>query len=628
MSQPMKRPDLVILVIKPSKYDDDGYVIHHVKGVLPSNTINALKGLLETASEQAGINARVHLYDETVGLVIPERIMKQFRGNRVLVMLAGVQSNQYPRAADLAIRFRKAGAQVVLGGFHVSGCLALLGETPELTAVKAAGVSLFSGEAEGRLEGLLRDALSDNLQSEYKTRDMPDLSLPWNPPVMDDTLAQKYVVGRAGTMDTSRGCIFRCSFCTIIHVQGQTMRFRDPAVIEDHVKRHYPKTRYYFFTDDNMARNPQWPDLFGRLKKLRDEGYDITFMMQVDIPSYRLPGFVEAARDAGCTQVFVGMESLNPENLKHASKGQNQVKSYRQMVEAWHSVDIPVHTSYIIGFPFDDAATVREDMRTLIEVVRPDQASFFMLTPLPGSEDHLNKLNAGEWMGDDLNQYDSFHAVSEHPRMSQDEWNKAYEHAWYNFYSEENAIRILTDASPAYYWQIFKNITWYRYAFHVEKNHPMITGFWRLKGRTERRPCFARESVPRYAMRRLADSWGLVCGMVGMAFMLERIWAATWLNKRRQEWGMRFASSVNSQSAKISGWGRHKRLAPIIATLTTAYLQCGQSVERWKRFWSLLRRGRIWDWRLYWNGLLATIMTPFDWLVRTLLFAANITMEV
>ena len=75
-----------------------------------------------------------------------------------LVALIGVQSNQFPRAMDIARPLRAAGIQVCIGGFHVSGCLSMLPElTPELQeAAMDLGISLFAGEAEGRFEDVLQ----------------------------------------------------------------------------------------------------------------------------------------------------------------------------------------------------------------------------------------------------------------------------------------------------------------------------------------------------------------------------------------------------------------------------------------------------------------------------------------
>ncbi len=81
-----------------------------------------------------------------------------------------MQSNQFPRALDIARPFRAAGVPVMIGGFHVSGCLAML---PELQAdLKVAldmGVSLFAGELEGRMDTILQDAANGDVASRSTT---------------------------------------------------------------------------------------------------------------------------------------------------------------------------------------------------------------------------------------------------------------------------------------------------------------------------------------------------------------------------------------------------------------------------------------------------------------------------
>ena len=82
------------------------------------------------------------------------------------------------------------------------------------------------------------------------------------------------------------------------------------------------------------------------------------------------------------------MESLNPRNLQAAGKTQNQVQEYRASIGAWHNARVTTIVGYIIGFPHDTERSVRCDIRRLVREVQPDQASFFMMTPLPGSRDH------------------------------------------------------------------------------------------------------------------------------------------------------------------------------------------------------------------------------------------------
>ena len=124
------------------------------------------------------------------------------------------------------------------------------------------------------------------------------------------------------------------------------------------------------------------------------------------------------------------MESVNPQNLEAEGKKQNKVEEYRGIIKEWHDAGVLVHTGYIIGLPWDSKAQVAEDIRFLMDEVGPDQASFFMLTPLPGSHDHREMKKRGEWMDPDFNKRDSFHATIKHPLMTADEWTEAYEDAW------------------------------------------------------------------------------------------------------------------------------------------------------------------------------------------------------
>src|SRR5580765_5185291 len=135
VSRPQTEPRidrLRIVLIKPSKYDDDGYVIRFWKGVLPSNTLNVLHGLTEDVRERRVFGAlpiAVTTFDETAEKVPLNRIIRWSRepGTNLLVCLVGVQTNQFPRAVDMAKTFKAAGITVIMGGFHTSGTINMLG---------------------------------------------------------------------------------------------------------------------------------------------------------------------------------------------------------------------------------------------------------------------------------------------------------------------------------------------------------------------------------------------------------------------------------------------------------------------------------------------------------------------
>ncbi len=370
------------------------------------------------------------------------------------------------------------------------------------------------------------------------------------------------VVTHSGTIDASRGCPFSCSFCSIINVQGRTMRARSAARIIDRIGENYRlkgrrRVRHYFFTDDNFARNPHWEEIFDGLIRLREKGAaDIDFMMQVDTQASKIPRFVEKAARAGCVQVFIGMESVRDDNLKAGGKPQNKAAEYREMVARWHEVGVVCHAGFIIGLPYDTRERVMEDVRTLSETMLVDQASFFMLTPIPGSRDHRAAVEAGVALDPDYNNYDSFHATSPHPRMSREEWEQTFRDAWTEFYSFEHMRRSLLAQNPHTYWAAFKNLIWYRAAM-IEGTHPMVTGFFRLKDRKSRRSTFPTERRWPFFKRRVREVGQLLLGYVKLGLEMKELWLLTRI-RRDDYWflgDLRGLGPRSVQAVKLA-WGR------------------------------------------------------------------------
>ena len=231
---------------------------------------------------------------------------------------------------------------MAIGGFHVSGCLSMLdGHAVDLDACREMGVSMFAGEAEGRLDTVLRDAAAGRLAPVYNF--MNDL------PGMEGTpvpfLPKRYVartLGLSASFDAGRGCPYQCSFCTIINVQGRKSRYRSADDVEHLVRLNWAQGIHKFFiTDDNFARNKEWEAIFDRLIELREkDGIPLGLMIQVDTLCHKIPNFIEKAKRAGVTRVFIGLENINPDNLAAAKKRQNKITEYRTMLLAWKAQGI------------------------------------------------------------------------------------------------------------------------------------------------------------------------------------------------------------------------------------------------------------------------------------------------
>src|SRR5262249_45757183 len=231
------------------------------------------------------VDIEIDAYDETNTVIKVNRIVRDIRAvDAGFVGLVGVQSNQYPRGLDLGRSFRAAGIPVVMGGFHVSGCISMLRELPpDVQDALDLGITLFAGEAEGRMAGLLHDVDRGTLKPIYNyLDDMPALEATAPPILPRQTIAK--VLGEYASFDAGRGCPYQCSFCTIINVQGRKSRYRTADDVEAIVRAQAnQKVTRFFITDDNFARNRNWESILDRLIDLREkEKLKIRLLIQVD----------------------------------------------------------------------------------------------------------------------------------------------------------------------------------------------------------------------------------------------------------------------------------------------------------------------------------------------------------
>jgi len=522
-----------LVLIKPSHYDEDGYVIQWMRSPIPSNSLASLYGLAKDCAERhvlgADVAIEIHALDETNTRIRPERIARMIEeAGAGMVMLTGVQSNQFPRALDLAKPLRARGIQVGVGGFHVSGVLAMLnGVDADLDRAKAMGVSLFAGEAEGRLEETLRDAYAGALEPLYNYMDdLPGIE--GTPiPLMAVERAQR-TAGGTTSFDAGRGCPYQCSFCTIINVQGRKSRRRSPDDIEHIVRTNYAQgLRAFFITDDNFARNKDWEPILDRIIKLREEEkFNLSFIIQVDTLCHKLPNFVEKAARAGVKRVFIGLENINPDNLAGAKKKQNKITEYRQMLLAWKKAGVITYAGYILGFPADSYDSIMHDIDVIKRELPVDLLEFFYLTPLPGSEDHLKLHKAGAWLDPDLNKYDLNHICAAHPKMSREEWDRAYRDAWQRYYTIEHVETILrrvastkANASNALFL-----ISWFMGSINIERIHPLEGGFLRRRYRRDRRPGLPIEPAWLFYPKHYGSVIGRLARWTALYFKLRRIY--------------------------------------------------------------------------------------------------------
>ena len=533
-----------LVLVKPTHYCDDGYPIRWFRSTIPSNSLACIYGIAKDCNERRvlgdDVEIDIHAIDEFNTRIRPDRIAALIKGaDDGMVFLVGVQSNQTPRALDIARPLRQAGIKVGIGGFHMSGVIAMInGDDPSLREAQAMGLSVFAGEAEGRLDEVLRDAYAGRLKPLYNYMDdAPGINSAPLPLLERDRL--KRTVGSTTSFDAGRGCPYQCSFCTIINVQGHKSRRRTVDDIEDIVRRNAAQGVFRFFiTDDNFARNKDWEAILDRLIHLREvEKLPLSLIIQVDTLCHKLPNFITKCARAGVKKTYIGLENINPANLMAAKKKQNKITEYRKMLLEWQKAGILVYAGYITGFPFDTAESVLNDLDVIMKELPIDVLEIHYLTPLPGSEDHQKLYRAGTWMDPDLNKYDLHHITCEHPRMSKEEWAYAYRESWKRYYSYEHCETVMRRAATLRsFANVLITMTWFKASFELENCHPVESGLLRLKSRRDRRPTMPLEPVWRFYPKYFAELARKTVGWISIYLRLRRIYLRIKYDPKRYEY--------------------------------------------------------------------------------------------
>src|SRR5271154_2650469 len=563
LNQGSMRPEpcrtIRVYFIKPSRYDENGYVQFFRYGVQPNNTLTVLAALNDTFNKRYSAERNVYLqtvlWDEICdGAVSAETIVAikekaREDGVELLIGLSGVQSNQYPRGRDLGLQFSAQGVPTMMGGFHVSGY-------PEsVKFLNSCGITTIVGEAENLWGQIIEEFLRGELQLNYSVTEgiraktgQEDIIVPLiteaQLPVIDDRYLTRFFNEAMTTIDTSRGCPFTCSYCSVKNVMGRTMRSREPDAVVSWVRDacEHHGIESLFLVDDDFFRSPRWEEILNGLIEVKKEYPKLSFMMQVDVDAScyanvaegetetakhrRSKRFTELAAAAGCYQAFVGIESLNPDNLNFATKYQNTddrqgkgkleavrahvIDKYRRVVENWHKVGVSVHAGYMLGFPFDGPDCGRVAAATL-KKIGFDIVSFFIMTPLPGTEDQVRFTKDGAIIDWDFNQLDSQHVTLKHDKLDKASWLGAYHDAYTGFYSIPRFFHTMltvcagrgldAEARRA----VLRQFTYYFFSYR-QGRHPMVGGIWPIRRRDVRRAAVTDDEARRLYLGKRFDA--------------------------------------------------------------------------------------------------------------------------
>lgn len=328
-----------------------------------------------------------------------------------------------PRAYEIARRFRELGARVVLGGIHPSS-------VPDEASLHADAVCI--GEAEGTWPHLIEDFRRGSLKPVYQAQRDECLSVP----VARRDLFPKNGYLLNSTILTTRGCPFSCDFCSVSTFFGRTYRSRPIAEIVAELKS--LKERIVAFVDDNIVAVPKRAkEFFRALIPLK-----IRWFSQASLTMARDKELLDLARESGCIGMFMGFESLSPENIAAMGKKHNRVEEYEEAVDRIHRHGISIEGAFIFGLDGDDS-TVFERTVSFARRLRLEAAQFGILTPLPGTPLYRQMEQEGRIIDRNWAHYDIEHVVFRPKKMTPAELFQGVRWAWQEFYSWSSIIRRL-----------------------------------------------------------------------------------------------------------------------------------------------------------------------------------------
>jgi len=333
-----------------------------------------------------------------------------------LVVIQVYITNAY-RAYRIADHYRSQGAFVCLGGLHVTSL-------PSEAAVHADAI--FLGPGEQTFPKFLHDYRAGRPERVYTSA--AGRTLERVPPIRRDLIQRvRYLV--PNSIVVTRGCPQHCDFCyKDAFFQGgrgfYTQRVDDAlAEIERLPGRHL------YFLDDHLLGDRRFGEaLFAGMKGMRR-----LFQGAATVDSILRGDLIERAAEAGLRSIFVGFETLTPENLRQSNKRQNLGRDYKAVADRLHALGIMINGSFVFGMDDDGEDVFRRTVDWAIDH-GITTATFHIQTPYPGTKLHARMVREGRMLTQDWNLYDTRHVVYRPAKLQPETLKEGYDWAYREFY--------------------------------------------------------------------------------------------------------------------------------------------------------------------------------------------------
>jgi radical SAM superfamily enzyme YgiQ (UPF0313 family) len=366
--------------------------------------------------------------DEWEVKIVDENVTDiDFDVNYDLIGISTMTANSH-RAYAIARQFKLRNRTVVIGGAHASVC-------PEEVIMHADAVVV--GDAEPVWETLLNDFKNNKLKKTYRA-DVKQMICSFGKPRRELYDKNKYL--SINTIQTSKGCPFKCSFCSIASRFEGKYGVKPVSDVIEEVAELADKNMPIFFVDDNFLVNKRRSkEILNALKSM-----NVKWWSQADINIMKDKEMLELMRESGCIKVVVGFETISEGSLETIQKYQNNLDNYVEFIKTLHDHGVLVNTSFAFGTEHDKEDVFEKTFKFLVdnEVIF---ATFNILTPLPGTDMYRKFTQEGKLIDKNWAHYDMGHPVFQPTYISTEQLKEGYNWICDEFYSfKEISKRVST----------------------------------------------------------------------------------------------------------------------------------------------------------------------------------------
>ncbi len=320
-----------------------------------------------------------------------------------------------PRAYEIAREFRSRGKTVIGGGYHATLC-------PE----EATGHfdAIIAGDAEGAWEQALEDVAAGRLRKIYRAPACGELRVPVPRRELLRRTARRYITINA--VQTGRGCSHGCRYCSVTAFHDRRYRCRPLGDVMAEL-RGIP--RDFIFVDDNIAAcRERTLDLLRAMQPLRKR-----WVAQCSIEAADDPELLDALQAAGCCGLFIGIETLSPQNLAQMDKGFNDPRRYGERLRRIRQRGIGVVAGIMVGLDQDDPGVFERSLQFLRRT-HIDALQLNILTPLPGTPLFEDMQRSDRITDADWSHYDYRHVIFQPARMTAEQLQAGADWLYLEFY--------------------------------------------------------------------------------------------------------------------------------------------------------------------------------------------------